>query len=285
MRLKYKIVKVLNNNSLMISNGAEEVIIVGKGIGFKRSVDEIITEDIIYEKEYLLLTDKDYNFVSKSPKEIINNTGTIVDIVGLVVGKEIPEQSVRALTNHIAAMLVRFENDEIFPNPFHHATVTLYGDSYNIAEDVADRVFEEINLRIPEPEVDFLTLYINGILSATDKEDSIQINAIISEVSEALEYDLNINIDKSSVMYARLVTHLKFLIERILTSEMTINVPMTSVLREQFPEYMKMSEVIVEVIEKHLQIKLADDEHTFLALHLARLTMSDVKDLENDGER
>ena len=285
MRLKYKIVKVLNNNSLMISNGAEEVIIVGKGIGFKRSVDEIITEDIIYEKEYLLLTDKDYNFVSKSPKEIINNTGTIVDIVGLVVGKEIPEQSVRALTNHIAAMLVRFENDEIFPNPFHNETVTLYGDSYNIAEDVADRVFEEINLRIPEPEVDFLTLYIHGILSATDKEDSIQRNAIISEVSEALEYDLNINIDKSSVMYARLVTHLKFLIERILRRETTINVPMTSVLREQFPEYMKMSEVIVEVIEKHLQIKLSDDEHTFLALHLARLTMSDVKDLENNGER
>lgn len=273
MKFAYKIVKVLNNNSLLISDGKSETIIIGKGIGFKRTVGEKVGKDILYEKEYHLLTDEDYKVQSQVPKEIIQNTAHIINIVDENINQEIPEQSFKSLTNHVAAMLVRLENGEIFPNPFHHETVTLYGDSYNIALRVAGQVEQTIQLKLPESEVDFLTLYIHGIISSFDQKNSMLRNAIISDVSETIERDLNITLNKSSVFYARFVTHLKFLIERITRDEKIDSIPMVSSIAQQYPEYMEMSEVIVKVLEKHLKQQLTQDEHIYLALHLARLTM------------
>lgn len=275
MKSKYNILKVLNNNSLLITDGKHESIIIGKGIGFKRKPDEKIDKDILVEKEYHLLSDHDYDVHSQNPKEIIINTAHIVDIVDDNIDGEIPEQSIRSLSNHVAAMLVRLENNEIFPNPFHHETVTLYGDSYTVALKVATQVEARINIVLPESEIDFLALYIYGIISNYDQQDLNLRNAIISEVSETIEDDLNINLNKSSVAYARFITHLKFLIERLTRVEEVKSVPMVASLAEQYPEYMEMSEVIIEVLERQLNQTLTLDEQTYIALHLARLTMND----------
>ena len=36
MKLKYQIIKVLNNNSILAKQGNDEVILLAKGIAFKR---------------------------------------------------------------------------------------------------------------------------------------------------------------------------------------------------------------------------------------------------------
>lgn len=284
MKSTYKIIKVLNNNSLLISDGKSETIIIGKGIGFKRQVGESVGKDILYEKEYHLLTDKDYKVQSQEPKEIIQNTAVIIDIVGEKINQEIPEQSFKSLTNHVAAMLVRLENNEIFPNPFHHETLTLYKDSYEVALSVASEVAAQIQIILPESEIDFLALYIHGIVSSFDQKNISLRNAIISDVSETIERELEIKLDKSSVFYARFITHLKFLIERITREEKVESIPMVQSIAHQYPEYMQMSEVIVKVVEKHLQQTLTLDEHTYLALHLARLTMKDELKLKKEDK-
>jgi len=38
----YKIIKVLNNNTILACNETEEVIIMYKGIGFSKKVDDIL---------------------------------------------------------------------------------------------------------------------------------------------------------------------------------------------------------------------------------------------------
>lgn len=273
MKVAYKIIKVLNNNSLLISNGENESIIIGKGIGFKQHVGAQVTTDILYDKEYHLLSDTDFQVQSEVPKQIIQNTAHIIDIVGDNIQKEIPEKSFKSLANHVAAMLVRLEHNEIFPNPFHHETVTLYGESYQIALNVAKQIEQSIDLVLPESEVDFLALYIHAIISSFDQKHAMFRNALISDVGDTLENELNIKLNKSSVFYARFVTHLKFLIERITRDEKIDSIPIVSAIAEQYPDYMEMSEVIIRVIEKHLKQELTKDEHIYLALHLARLTM------------
>lgn len=275
MKSGYKILKVLNNNSLLISDGQSESIIIGKGIGFKRKPDEELEENVLIEKEFHAITDNDYEVSSQMPKTIIQHTASIVDIVDDHVASEISEKSFRSLTNHVAAMLVRLENNEVFPNPFHHETVTLYGDSYNVAIEVASEVEKSIGVSLPEAEIDFLTLYIHSIIESEDKQNTRLRNAIISEVSETLESELDITLDKSSIFYARFITHLKFLIERLTREEEMTSLSLANKIANEYPEYMEMSKIIVDIIEKHLNKTLTLDEHMYLALHLARLTIKD----------
>lgn len=275
MAKKYIILKVLNNNSLLVQDNNSETIIIGKGIGFKQKVGDIIYDTSLVEKEYHLISEED-----SSNNLIIQNTAAIVDIVNKNVEGEISEHSFLSLTNHVRAMLIRVENDEIFPNPFHHETVTLYGESYKVSLDIADKVERAINIRLPEAEIDFLTLYIHSIVSSYDSHNTALRNAIISDVSDTIEIELNFDLDKSSAFYARFVTHLKFLIERLTKDEPLESVPMVENIASQFPEYMEVSAVIANIIEKHLDSKLSMDEHMYIALHIARLTLNNKK-----GER
>lgn len=279
MKFQSEILKVLNNNSLLISDGFNESIIIGKGIGFKRNVGESFSDVDLIEKEYHLITHEKYQIESKAPQKIISDTASIVDIVVDNVEAEIAEASIRALTNHIAAMLVRLENNDIFFNPFHHETITLYGDSYNVAVDIAEQISTRINIVLPKSEIDFLALYIYGITNNQNQANIMVRDAIISEVSDIIEYDLQFKINKSSIAYARFITHLKLLIERLSRDEPVSEVSEIYVIAKEYPEYMQMSKLIAKVLKKHLNKKLTLAEEAFIALHLARLTIKD-KSLE-----
>lgn len=274
---KYQILRVLNNSSLLVTDGKSESIIVSKGIGYKKKPNDFLDSNIIIEKEYHLLSDTDYQTQSKVSKEIIQNTAAIVDIVSDAVDCELSVSSIKALSNHVAAMLVRIENDEIFANPFHHETKTLYAEGYQIALVVAQKVKKTIGVQLPEAEIDFLTLYIHGIKSSFGKEGIVLRNAIISDISETVEDVLGFEIDKSSTLYARFITHIKFLIQRLLREEPIQSVPMIEEIAKQYPDYMVLSQKIAAVIEKHLKQKLSPDEHVYIALHLARLAVSKPK--------
>lgn len=275
MKFQSKILKVLNNNSLLISDGVNESIIIGKGIGYKRSRKDSFSDTDLIEKEYHLITHEKYQVESKAPQKIIRDTANIVDIIVNHVKQEISEGSIRALTNHIAAMLVRLENDEIFFNPFHHETMALYGDSYNIAVEIGKMIAEKVEIKLPESEIDFLALYIYGISNEHNQAKIMARDAIISEVSDIIEYDLLFKINKSSIAYARFVTHLKLLFERLSRDEPVSEVSEIYSIAKEYPQYMEMSKLIADVFARHLNKKLSLVEQTYIALHLARLTMKD----------
>ena len=107
-----------------------------------------------------------------------------------------------------------------------------------------------------------------------DTQQKIMIrDAIISEVSDIIEYDLNFKINKSSIAYARFITHLKLLFERLSRNEPIVEVSEIYSITDKFPKYMDMSSVVAKVFEKHLDKKLSTAEKAYIALHLARLTI------------
>nr|AFK29740.1 putative transcriptional antiterminator [uncultured bacterium] len=270
----YKILKVLNNSSLLVSDGINESIIIGSGIGFKRKPNEVLDETVLIEKEFHLLKDTDYKEQSRVPKNIIINTAEIVNVVNQQLDTEMSEHSTIALSNHIAAMLVRIEHDEIFANPFHHETVTLYPIAYKMAHKIGELVYDTIGVCLPESEIDFLTLYIHSIRSGYDRQNIAMRNAIISEVSEVLEDVLGYEIDKSSTFYSRFVTHIKFLIQRLTRKEPISSNPMIKEIASEYPDYIEMSKPIGSVISEHLQVTLSIEEEAYIAMHLMRLSIN-----------
>lgn len=270
----YTIARVINNNCLLIKDDGEEMIVISKGIGFKRTVGETLPKDMVVEKRFKQINDKSFAGQTHNPDGVVRQTAQIMDIIDRNIDAESMETSLVSLSNHIAAMIIRIENDETLPNPFHNETKILYRDSYDVALMIARDVEREMALILPKSEIDFLTLYVHGLRRDGELSYVARLNAIVYEITDVLKSKYGIVLDKDSVAYARFIVHIKFVVQRVLNKEKFQNIELIDQVYEQYHQYHELSFDIAHIIESALDTQLDRQELTYIMLHLARLNVS-----------
>ena len=73
MKLKYQIIKVLNNNSILAKQGNDEVILLAKGIGFQKKVNDIFEAPANTKTFLMVKQDVD----KKKTQDILKNVNPI----------------------------------------------------------------------------------------------------------------------------------------------------------------------------------------------------------------
>lgn len=272
----FKILHVLNNNSLLIGNGEEEMIIVGKGIGFKRNRYDVLPRDTFIEKQYHLIKNDNYAQKSGNPRSIINHTASIVSLITALVEKEIKDKSLISLSNHIAAMLIRIENQENFINPFQNETKAMYAESFKKAENLSQKVKETLEIELPEAEIGFLTLYIHSIENDSQTQSVEQVNAVVYQINDILENKYPFCFDKESLLYTRFVVHIKFVVQRLLKNEELVHMGIMDTVFEKYEDFLPVAKDIEAVIEEALGSPLSKDELAYIILHIVRLASLDI---------
>ena len=121
MMSKYEITKTLNNNVIICTSNNQEVVLIGKGIGFNKKVGMIIHDDASIEKVYKLeqqqqqehyktLVELGEDHVVQAVIESVNiiaESGMITDDKNLIV----------ALTDHIIYAYKRLKQNQMISNP------------------------------------------------------------------------------------------------------------------------------------------------------------------------
>ena len=96
-------------------------------------------------------------------------------------------------------------------------------------------------------------------------------NNIILKVTEQLEKYLDIKIDKNSLNYARLCTHLRFMIERTVKDEkLVFPEGVIKIVYDNYPQSYSLAWKLVRVVQNSLNKKISNDEVVCLAMHLIR---------------
>lgn len=272
----YKIIKILNHNAILASKENEEVIVMYKGIGFSRKVDDEI-EIPTQAKRYLM--EKSYEGKAKS-KKIIN----YIEPIYLEVAAEILKQTkdkfgdanegiLLPLADHIYFVIKRMQ-DNIFPsNPFIHDIKLLFPDEYEVALKAKDIIFEYIGNEINNDEVGFITMHIHSAISSNQVVETIEATQVVHDSIEKLQKDLNITIDINSISYARLMNHIKFLLVRINKNE-EIAIDISEFTQDKFPFAYEKATHICDSLSKVLNKQLPHTEVGYLALHLERILSS-----------
>lgn len=211
----YKIIKVLNNNTILACNETEEVIIMYKGIGFSKKVDDYF-EVPRNAKKFLM--QKGYKAKSGS-NDIINYIDPVYleiasEIIRLIIEKfgKIDNDILLPLADHIYFAIKRMDENIMPLNPFINDIRLLFPDEYEVALEGREVINKFISRMINDDEVGFITLHIHSAISSNQVAESMEATRIIHESIIKLENDLNIVIDIQSVSYARLMNHIKFLI-------------------------------------------------------------------------
>lgn len=257
--------KPLNNNVVIAeSENEKEVIFIGKGIGFGKKTGDSFdakTYDKVYSLVDELEKEKYIRLVTKETEETLLIIHEAIEKIHEAIGSHLDERIHFAITQHLALALQRTRNQTVIQNPFLTETKWLYYETYLIAESVVNFIDEKINLRLPDAEVGFITLHIqsairdNGYL-LIDKESDL-LTRCVRYVEEKMGVVMKHEVDESR----RLVQFLKLIIqEPVCVDGSTLNKEMIFFLKDNHPLCYNMSRNLVRMIEKSIDVSLADSE-------------------------
>lgn len=272
----YTVLKILNNNTLLVKDEKSELIILGKGIGFGRKVQEKFNPNTPYKK-YRIETNQ------QRGNQIVN----YIDPIYLEIAAEIMRMTkehfgttthniLLPLADHLYFAIQRIKNNDMPKNPFYNDIQLLFNEEYKVATKAKDVIYRYTGEIINEDEIGFISLHIHSAISVNKVSESMEAMRVIKECFKNLESQLNITIDECSLSYLRLMNHMKFLILRMNTNE-ALQMDITDFTKERFPFAYHQATLMCEAVSKSLQKPLPPAEIGYLALHLERILSSTIK--------
>ncbi|WP_449539826.1 glucose PTS transporter transcription antiterminator GlcT [Ferdinandcohnia sp. Marseille-Q9671] len=272
----YKVKKVLNNNVLIAAHSNfQEVVLIGKGIGFGKKQGEEISPDKA-EKIFVLKNQKEQEqykmLVSQVDEDFIEVMNDVIHHIKSRVEGQLNEHIHIALTDHLSFAIKRMEQGLDFSNPFLIETKTLYPTEYEIAEEVVQILYTKIGVLLPEGEIGFIALHIHSAISNRTLSEVNQHSQLIGQIIAIIEKSLNVSLDRDSINFLRLIRHLRYTIERVKSGEI-IEEPesLKKVLKQEYPICYNLSWKVIKVMQQALKTKVYDAEAVYLTMHLQRI--------------
>ncbi|WAA09206.1 glucose PTS transporter transcription antiterminator GlcT [Fervidibacillus albus] len=274
---QYVVKKSLNNNVLIAEHTEyDEVVLIGKGIGFNRKKGERLDASLV-EKVFILKDkDKQEQYKKLLPKVDEHIFDAIIDAFELIRTRThavLNEHIHVALTDHIFFSVQRYLKGLLIKYPFLTETKALYPMEFDIASEVVDIVNHAANIRLPDDEKGFITLHIHSALGDKKLSDINKHSQLIGKLIEIVELEMGVQIDKESLDYLRLVRHLRFTLERLNHGESIGNSPKISViLQREYPICYNLAWKLIKIMQNTMKKPIGDAEAIFLTIHLQRLS-------------
>lgn len=273
----YRVIKVLNNNGVLVYDmkREEEAILLGSGIGFGKHVNERFERDentkryTIVDREEKRRTGR--QVLSGMDPAFLELAGKVVDLAGQELGTLNPNILI-PLADHIAVAVERMQNGILLKNPFHKDIHVLYPEEYQIALAARDMITSAAGCLLLDDEVGYIALHIRAGRMDEKLEDSLQMVTLIRLVVSMAEDEMKIKLDPHSFMFERFAAHLRYLLVRIRDRE-PVTLDMDEYARTQFPESYRLAGKICARIGEELQKPVPREAVGHLAIHMERLRL------------
>lgn len=273
------ILKVINNNIVSaLDENNEEIIVMGRGLGFHAKSGQKILEDKV-EKIFRLNnqneTGKFQELLKAMPMEHIEISVEIIEYAKSILKNRLNPNIYITLTDHIDFAITRTKDGMNFPNPLLWETKTFYPSEYLIGEYAVGLIRKELGMQFSQDEAASIALHLVNAEYNTDMNNTMKITTTIREVLEIVENRIGKKLDEESIHYSRLVTHLKFLVQRIFSNQLLDDgeEELSQMIQKMYPSEYACSQKVVDYIREKYQIyKVSQDEMTYLAVHIRRIS-------------
>ncbi|WP_410767694.1 glucose PTS transporter transcription antiterminator GlcT [Fontibacillus sp. BL9] len=271
-----QVAKVLNNNVIIAHHPEHgEVVVIGKGIGFNRKTGDSIPLESV-EKMFILTNQHEQEqykqLVPQVDEQLIEIIGEIIMYITKKTQAKLNEHIHIALTDHLAFAIKRAEQDLAFHNPFLYETKEIYPEEYELAEYAIGLIHRKLGVDLGEDEIGFVALHINSALTNRHISEVRGHTQLIAELVALVENELKFTILRNSLDYSRLLTHLRFAIERIRRGEQVGEVEkLDNLLRQEYPVLYSLAGKLTALMEQRLNKPVYPAEVSYLTMHLHRV--------------
>lgn len=278
-RLEYDVIKVLNNNVILVRDlsAGQETVLIGNGIGFqcktgtrvKLPADRIEKSFVAYDKK---IKNKYLQIIKQLDGEILGLGEEIILMAEKELGKMNSHIHI-ALTDHIAFALDRLQDGLEITNPFFEEIKILYNEEYKLGTKAAELIQKRLGVEIPDSEIGFIALHLHAARQNIKVSQTVKYTSLLKQLITIVEDELGKKLNPTELSYTRLLNHLRFSIDRVEKNKKITN-PLLSRIKEEFKESYQLADKIANQIEKSLQVTVSEDERGYITLHLYRLKES-----------
>ena len=272
-----KVIRNINNNvSICLDDNNHEVVAFGKGIGFQKPPYEIELSQI--DRTYYNLDEHYLALLDELPEEVMDVTMEIVDKGSSYLGMHLNRVFLFSLCDHINFAIENAKKGLVVSNPMVNEIQHMYEREMLLGKWAIKQIERKLSVKLPPGEAGNIALhFINAELSAKKEQEKDDMTRFIDDITEIIESEMNIIVDRNSFSYSRFVTHLKYLLKRFHKKDefVTDNAKMYEQVLEEFPELGKAIEKIKQYIMIQLNIDPSKEELLYLMIHMNRLCAKD----------
>ena len=274
--------KVINNNiiSAYEKSGAE-VIVMGRGIGFKKKQGEVVPADQIskiFRIKSRTLTEQFKELLANMPLERVRISDEIISHAKDHLKLKLNQSIYVTLTDHINFAIERVSQGIEPQNALLWEIKRFYPQEFQLGIYALELIQDRLGILLPEDEAGFIALHFVNAEYGTDIRDAVKFPDQMQAIVDIVEHDLGILLDESSLHYERFVTHIKFLIQRIYRKELLSSEDreLSLMMRRKYPREYECSVKVAEYIMQATGSRLSEEEIMYLSVHIRRVSTIDL---------
>ena len=278
-----RVIKVLNKSLVLaLDTAGQESILMGKGIGFHKSIGYEFQESEI--EKVFVLKDKE---VSRNIIRLAAETDSVFfELAKAVIDYAIEQFDMKlmdhiylSLTDHLSFAARRVREGIVLQNFYTLEMKKFNPQEFQVGEYAVKLMRERLDLEIPVDEAGNIAFhFINAQFNHPYNSQNLLISRTLDAVLDIVKYAFGITYNEDSTSYSRYVTHVRLFAQR-LVSRNQLPDEKNSILYEQIhsicqKEFACVEKIQIYVYEQFRQ-KLSSQEKMYLALHIHRVLEED----------
>jgi beta-glucoside operon transcriptional antiterminator len=286
-------IKNYNNNVILASEGGQEVIVLGKGVGFGlkpgSGVDAARVEKVFVPQDTAQIQ-RFKDILSNLPYEHLILASKIVDLGKERLRTPLNQSVIIALADHISFLIKRLAEGIDLQAPLAWDIRHIYPAEYAVGLEALDVMRQETGTTFPRAEAAAVALHlINAETDSPFMPDTMKTAAVIQECVAIAEEHYGISFDEGAGGFIGLVSMLRNTIMGFLRPSQndSPNQPpagdekLYELLEAHYASELAGALKIAEMLEKKHGWILPKNDLCFFALFLSRLGGGSRQRLEN----
>ncbi|MGV3346437.1 PRD domain-containing protein [Enterobacteriaceae bacterium LUAb1] len=270
----YLISKVINNNVILVLNSTnQELIILGKGIGFNskpgQHYEPDSTNEIFVKPQHIDI----YQIINSIPLDIIALTNDVINECKRVITEDLSDSLILTLSEHLMYAIERSKKNEegitLYEVPY------LYKNEYDAGRIAVNYINNKYGHRLPASEASLIALYfVNAKINNKNVGDTLRLTQIMFKIVNVINYSFHVKIDTHSDNFARFTNHLRYFLIRCKKGTNTshqVSRSLSECVENELLKNYSCAKKIAKLMENEYQYHTHPDEIIYLALHIERL--------------
>jgi Transcriptional antiterminator len=272
------VISIVNNNIVIAKDfNGREMIVIGKGLGFRKKKNSLVYPDE-FIKSYILV-DKPkggvFTLFEEVPFNIIETSQQIIDYAGEQLKMKFNVNLLIALADHINFSIIQYLKGNNTPKLISEEVRRFYKNEYQIGLYAIKLIEKNHKVKLPDDEATSIAFHL---ITASENESNDYTRVLMQSVSDIVkivENALNTKLDDETLVYSRFIIHLKFFLRSVIThqtnSRSTELVSIFKQLKTQYENVEKCVSVIAAYVKEKFDYNCSDEDCIYLMMHIVRL--------------
>lgn len=274
-----RVVKVLNNSLVLaLDEKGQETILMGKGIGYQKSIGYQFQENEI--EKVFILKDKEMSrniirLASETDSVYFELAKTVIDYAEEVFHMKLMDHIYLSLTDHLSFAAQRVRDGIVLRNFYTMEMKKFNPNEFQVGEYAVTLMNEQLGMEIPMDEAGNIAFhFINAQYQHPYNSQNLMIAGTVNDLLDIVKYSFGISYQEDSTAYSRFVTHLRLFAQRLVSRKL-LPEDKSDLLYEQIyavcsEEFGCVEKIQIYVMDKFHQT-LSNQENMYLALHIHRV--------------